>query len=70
MLDVRVPAGLMLLTIGALLAVYGLAGDQTIYARSLGIDINLIWGCVLIAAGGALLGLSARKRRHARHDRS
>jgi hypothetical protein len=65
-LDVRIPAGLMLATIGALLAVYGVAGDQTIYARSLGINVNLIWGCTLIAAGGALLGLSARKRRRDR----
>ena len=68
-LDVRVPAGLMLATIGALLAVYGIAGDQSIYARSLGINVNLIWGCTLIVAGGALLGLAARKRRRARHDR-
>lgn len=62
-LDVRVPAGLMLAIIGALLAIYGVAGDQTIYARSLGINVNLIWGCTLVAAGGALLGLAARKRR-------
>jgi len=29
---------------GALPAAYGVAGDQSIYARSLGININLIWG--------------------------
>jgi hypothetical protein len=65
-LDVRVPAGLMLAIIGLLLAVYGIAGDQSIYARSLGINVNLIWGCALIAAGGVLLGLAARKRRRER----
>ena len=51
-LDVRIPAGLMLTTIGVLLVCYGLFGDHTVYTRSLGININLISGIVL-AAGGA-----------------
>ena len=58
-LDVRIPAGLMLTTIGVLLVCYGLFGDRTIYTRSLGINVNLIWGAVL-AAGGASLILLAR----------
>ena len=58
-LDVRIPAGLMLTTIGVLLVCYGLFGDHTVYTRSLGININLIWGIVL-AAGGASLILLAR----------
>jgi hypothetical protein len=60
-LDVRVPAGLMLATIGVLLALYGLFGDRAVYARSLGINVNLIWGCVLTAAGGAMLALAHRR---------
>jgi len=60
-LDVRVPAGLMLATIGLLLALYGLFGDRAVYARSLGINVNLIWGCVLTAAGGAMLALAHRR---------
>ena len=62
-LDVRLPAGLMLTTIGLLLAGYGAIGDRAIYARSLGINVNLIWGSVLVAAGAALLLLSARSAR-------
>jgi hypothetical protein len=62
-LDVRVPAGLMLTTMGALLAGYGAFGTRAIYARSLGINVNLIWGCTLIASGAALLALAARRRR-------
>jgi len=58
-LDVRIPAGLMLATIGVLLVGYGVFGDPTIYTRSLGININLIWGAVL-AAGGTSLILFAR----------
>jgi hypothetical protein len=60
-LDVRVPAGLMLTTMGVLLAGYGLLGDQSIYARSLGINVNLIWGGALIGAGVCLLALSRRR---------
>ncbi len=60
-LDVRVPAGLMLATIGALLALYGLGSDRAIYARSLGVNVNLVWGSVLLVCGGAMLAL-ARQR--------
>ena len=62
-LDVRLPAGLMLTTMGVLLAGYGVVSDPAIYARSLGININLIWGVVLIAGGGGLLALAARRAR-------
>ncbi len=68
-LDVRLPAGLMFLTMGVMLAVYGVAGDQSIYTRSLGININLIWGIVLIAAAVCLLALSFRHRTRTNGDR-
>jgi hypothetical protein len=61
-LDVRVPVGLMFAVIGALLTGYGFVGDQTIYARSLGININEIWGSVLLATGVILLVVSRMKR--------
>jgi hypothetical protein len=61
--DVRVPAGLMLTTIGVLLAGYGAFGDRSIYARSLGINVNLVWGVVLIVAGAALLAAAAGSTR-------
>jgi len=61
--DVRLPAGLMLTTIGALLAGYGTFGDRSIYARSLGINVNLGWGVVLIVVGVALLAVAARGTR-------
>jgi high-affinity Fe2+/Pb2+ permease len=62
MLDIRIPVGVMFGTMGALLAGYGLLGDQSIYARSLGININLVWGGVLIVFAACLLMLSARAR--------
>jgi len=62
-LDVRVPIGLMLATMGALLTAYGVFGDQAIYARSLGINVNAIWGGVLLATGAVLLALARRAAR-------
>jgi len=52
-LDIRWPIGLMFTLIGALLAVFGLAkGDQSVM---LGININLIWGAVLLVFGVLML---------------
>jgi hypothetical protein len=60
-LDVRVPVGLMLAIMGALLVGYGAFGDQAIYARSLGININAVWGAVLLGTAAILLGLARRR---------
>ena len=61
-LDVRLPVGVMFAIMGALLVGYGLFGDPAIYARSLGLNVNAIWGTVLIAAGAIFLALAARAR--------
>jgi len=61
-LDVRLPLGLMLGVMGALLAGYGALGDRSIYARSLGLNVNLVWGGVLIVVAAILLALAWRKR--------
>jgi hypothetical protein len=60
-LDVRLPAGVMLTAIGVLLAGYGALGDPSIYRRSLGINVNLVWGLVLALGGAGLLALASRK---------
>jgi uncharacterized membrane protein HdeD (DUF308 family) len=52
-LDIRWPIGLMFTLIGVLLAVFGLVkGAEPI---SLGININLIWGAVLLVFGVLML---------------
>ena len=52
-LDIRWPIGLMFSLIGALLVVFGLTkGTQSL---SLGININLIWGAVLLVFGVLML---------------
>lgn len=63
-LDVRLPIGLMFSVFGLLLAGFGLVSDPGIYAaHSLGINVNLDWGLVLLLFGGAMLGLALRARR-------
>ncbi len=54
-MDIRLPIGLMFVILGALLAVFGLFSDPAIYARSLGINVNLIWGIALCGFGGVFL---------------
>lgn len=55
-LDLRTPMGLMFTIVGAILFVYGLVTHgSAIYARSAGLDINLIWGLVMLAFGLTML---------------
>ncbi len=61
-LDLRLPMGLMFSIFGALLTVFGLVSDRSVYDRSLGINVNLWWGLVLLAFGLAMLGLALRSR--------
>ncbi len=60
-LDIRWPIGLMFTLIGALLVFTG--ATQGTDPRSLGINIDLIWGVVLLIFGVLmLLGAIAGKR--------
>lgn len=52
-LDIRWPIGLMFTLIGVLLAVFGAVKKTD--SVSLGININLIWGIVLLVFGVLML---------------
>jgi hypothetical protein len=62
-LDIRIPIGVMMGLMGLMLAGYGLLGPHEIYARSLGININLVWGTVLVAFAAVLLVLGTRRKK-------
>lgn len=62
-LDVRLPMGLLFAIIGAILCVHGFTSDPAIYTtHSLGININTLWGFVLLAFGAAMLFLVWRAK--------
>jgi hypothetical protein len=61
-LDLRLPIGLMFSAFGVMLTGYGFVSDRAIYARSLGINVNLWWGLVLLGFGLVMLGLVAKSR--------
>ena len=59
-LDIRLPIGLMFGVLGALLFVFGLIGDRTTLQHSLGININLWWGLVMLVFGIVMFLLGRR----------
>lgn len=59
-LDIRLPIGLMFSIVGLLLTGYGLISDKSIYRSSLGININLLWGAVMLVFGLVMLFLGKR----------
>lgn len=62
-LDIRLPIGLMFSILGVILTGFGLVGDKAIYQRSLGININLWWGIVLLVFGLVMLLMGKRASR-------
>ena len=56
--DIRLPIGAMFSILGALLFGYGFISDSAIYERSLGINVNVVWGAVLLVFGFTMLALA------------
>ena len=53
-MDIRTPIGMMFTTKAAILILYGLFSDKSIYATSLGININLWWGLAMGIFGAVM----------------
>ena len=56
----RFPIGGMFTIIGAMLVIYGLVSPAAVYERSLGINVNLWWGLVLLVFGVAMFRFAVR----------
>jgi hypothetical protein len=59
-LDIRLPIGGLFTLLGVLLTGYGLLADKQIYERSLGHNVNLGWGVVVLLFGVLFLYLGRR----------
>jgi hypothetical protein len=62
-LDIRIPLGLMFLITGGLMALYGLfTRGSAIYEKSLNMNINLIWGGLMLVFGLVMYLMGRRPR--------
>jgi len=57
-LDIRIPIGALFTLLGLILTAYGLVSDPAMYTRSLGHNVNLWWGLVMLAFGIVVLLLA------------
>lgn len=64
-IDIKFPIGLMFSLLGFLLTIYGLftAGDAALYARSLGINVNLWSGVGMLIFGLIMLFFSWKSKK-------
>jgi hypothetical protein len=64
-LDIRLPMGVMFVIVGLILFFYGeiTISDAEMYKRSLGTNINLLWGLVLFFIGAFMVVLARRAMR-------
>ena len=62
-LDLRLPIGLLFLLLGALLGLYGLVSDPAIYGVSLGVNVNLWCGLVMLLFGAVMFVPALAKMR-------
>ena len=63
-LDLRVPMGLLFTLVGVILTAFGIAtrGNLELYSRSLGINVNMWWGIVLLIFGQIMFQLGRRSQ--------
>ncbi|MBN2862254.1 MAG: hypothetical protein JXN62_03770 [Bacteroidales bacterium] len=65
MVDIRIPIGLMFSILGVLITGFGLFtfSDTTMYMKSLGINVNIIMGVVMLLFGLVMLFLARKKKK-------
>jgi hypothetical protein len=66
--DIRLPIGYLFTILGVLLTLYGLMTNSAAYQRSLGININLTWGVVLLIFGLIMAYFAKRSQSRMRRE--
>ena len=61
--DARRPLGATFTLLGTLLFGHGVLSPPEVYQRTFGMNVNLIWGAVLLVFGGTLLWRGRRPAR-------
>jgi cytochrome c biogenesis protein CcdA len=67
MVDIRLPIGLMFSIIGVLITGFGLftMSNTEMYHKSLGINVNIVMGILMLIFGMVFLFLAFRKKKKA-----
>ena len=65
MVDIRIPIGLMFTILGVLITTFGIFtnSDTVIYQRSLGLNVNIIMGILMLIFGLVMLYFSLKKKK-------
>jgi len=65
MVDIRIPIGLMFSIIGILISIFGLVtmSNTEMYHKSLGINVNLIMGVLMLIFGLVMLYYARKKKK-------
>lgn len=65
-LDIRLPIGLLFTILGILLAIFGALSSRELYQQSLGINVNLVWGLVLLVFGLVMTAFGMRRMKRSK----
>jgi len=65
MVDIRIPIGLMFTIIGVLISIFGFVtiSNTEMYHKSLGINVNIIMGLLMLIFGLIMLYFARRKKK-------
>ena len=65
MVDIRIPIGLMFTIIGIIISVFGFftMSNAEMYQKSLGINVNIIMGVLMLVFGLIMLYFAKRKKK-------
>ncbi len=59
-IDIRLPIGTLFSLLGLILTAYGVLGDTSRYRQPLDVNINFVWGVVLLVFGVLMFLLGRR----------
>jgi hypothetical protein len=65
MVDIRIPIGLMFSIIGMLISIFGFVtiSNTEMYHKSLGINVNIVMGLLMLVFGLIMLYFARRKKK-------
>lgn len=65
MVDIRIPIGLMFTIIGVIISIFGIVtkSDTAMYQKSLGLNVNIVMGLIMLVFGLIMLYFSLLKKK-------